>query len=804
MLLKIVHQPKYHSDSDIKNRFMNFSRLFTLLSLFFSVSVKGQDLPIGSWRVHLPYLKGSKVADAGDKIYCVADKGLFYYQKTDASINRLSKVEGLSDNEINVVRYNNQHGVLLIAYKNANIDLLYDNNELVNLADILRAGITGNTKTINEVLFRDQYAYLSCGFGIVVIDIVKKEVKESYFLGSTGTNPAIYDLCLDNQQQIYAASDSGVYSASLTNPNLNDYASWTKIYTGKGIFNHVLFFGNRLVINQHSLTGGEDTIWTNQSGIWGFFTSNNGATNSINEFNGKLINTYSYYTRLYDQQFQQIQEITINNYNSIPYPKDGLIDADNIIWLADEAKGLVRYDGNNPPDFIFPNGPKSELVSGFAASGDYLWVSHGPVESGGILQNQFRRGVISSYRTGTWQSLFKENTDNTICNMDSIIDLTCIVADPGDADHVYAGSYNRGVLEFNDGRLTALYNKDNTGGALGYINLTNYIRVGGMALDNNNQLWVGMGEIGNILSVKKTDGTWKTFSFSGTLKTTDYLGQMLIDDNNQKWCINVNKNDRGGIFVFNDNNTPDDLSDDNYRLLLAQSGYGGLPEKDVRAIAKDLDGAIWVGTAKGVAVYYSPSGLFAGGNFDAQQILIQYDGYNQYLLESEIVTAIAIDGANRKWFGTQSGGVFLMSADGTKQLANFNITNSPLLSNTILRISINKTTGEIFFGTDKGIISYRGTATEGEEGCTGTYVFPNPVPEDYHGLIAVNGLAANSSVKITDISGTVIYETKADGGQATWNGYSLNGKKAHSGVYLVYCSDENGKNTCVTKMVFVN
>lgn len=782
-----------------------FSQVFFICSMLWSLFAGAQDLPLGSWRVHLPYLSGTKVAEGTDRIYCIADKGLFYYNTNDQELKRLSKVEGLSDNEMNVIRYNEQYHVLVIAYTNANIDLLYDNGDIINVADILRANITGNTKSINNILFRDRYAYLACGFGIVVMDLEKKEIKETYFLGSSGTNPAVYDLTIDSQDSIYVASDSGIYKAYLKNPNLNNFSNWTKIYSRSGLFNHILFYNGKILANQLFASSFVDTLWSYQSGTWSVAIATTIPINGITERFNKLVVSYYYLVVLYDSFFQPLTTIDNQVYKGNASPNEAIIDKNNVVWIADSEKGLVKYDGSGTIETISPNGPRSVLVSGFSASGDYIWVSHGPVAGGGILQNQYRPGILSSYRNGNWQSFYKGNTDNSICNMDSIIDLTSIVADPSDPDHVFAGSYDRGVMEFDNGNLIALYNKNNTGGVLQYIITTDYIRVGGLAIDDQKRLWVAAGAVSNMLNVKKEDGTWKGFSFTGVLKTTDYLGAMLVDDFNQKWCINVDANGLGGIFVFNENNTIDDVSDDQYRLLLDKSGAGGLPSKDVRAIAKDQEGSIWVGTAKGVAVFYSPSAVFSqNSSFDAQQILIQYQGYNQYLLESEIVTAVAIDGANRKWFGTQNGGVFLMSADGTKQLSNFNSSNSPLLSNNILRININKETGEVFFATDKGMISYRGTATEGDEGCSGTYVYPNPIDENYSGVIAIKGLAANSNVKITDVSGTVIYETKADGGQAIWNGYSLNGEKAHTGVYLVFCSDEEGKNTCVTKMVFIN
>lgn len=278
------------------------------------------------------------------------------------------------------------------------------------------------------------------------------------------------------------------------------------------------------------------------------------------------------------------------------------------------------------------------------------------------------------------------------------------------------------------------------------------------------------------------------------------MGKITFDEFGKKWVI-VNGS---GIFVFDDNGTIDNTSDDQFKKLTGDEKNGKLPSVDVRAIARDKEEALWVGTAKGVAVFYNPGAVFTNANFDAQQILIFQDGYYQYLLESEIVTAIAIDGANRKWFGTQNGGVFLMSPDGTKQLANFNISNSPILSNNILSIGINEKTGEVFFGTDKGIIAYRSDATEGSESCEGLKVFPNPVREYYDGPIAISGLAANANVKITDVSGSLVYETTANGGTATWYGKNFSGNRMQTGVYIVLASDAEGQNTCVSKIMLIH
>ncbi len=225
------------------------------------------------------------------------------------------------------------------------------------------------------------------------------------------------------------------------------------------------------------------------------------------------------------------------------------------------------------------------------------------------------------------------------------------------------------------------------------------------------------------------------------------------------------------------------------RGLKSGAGFGNLPGTSVFAIAEDIEGEIWVGTDEGVAVFYSPNDILTDDRSDAQQILVNVDGYVQYLLETEIVKAIAIDGANKKWFGTERAGVFLLSADGTEQIHHFTEDNSPLFSNNITSLAINEKTGEVFIGTAKGLISYKSTATGGGTTNDSVYAYPNPVRPGYGGPIAIKGLVRDAIVKITDITGSVIYETRAEGGQAIWNGYSFDGRKASTGVYLVFISE---------------
>ena len=256
-------------------------------------------------------------------------------------------------------------------------------------------------------------------------------------------------------------------------------------------------------------------------------------------------------------------------------------------------------------------------------------------------------------------------------------------------------------------------------------------------------------------------------------------------------------------FVYNDNNTIPNLSDDQYKLLSTHLGNGNLPSMNVYCFAEDLEQTIWVGTDKGIAVFHNPSSVFSGYDFDAQQILIQEGQYGQYLFSEERVKCITIDGANRKWVGTENSGVFLLSEDGVKQIYHFTAENSPLFSNNIIDLTINPNNGEVFIGTSKGLLSYRSDATNGEVAQSTTHVFPNPVRETYFGPIAINGLVTNVNIKITDIDGNLVFEDYAKGGQAIWSGKNKNNERVSSGVYLVFSVDENGAEKMVSKILFI-
>lgn len=774
----------------------NNKLLSTLFLALINSLVFAQGVGVGQWRDHLPYTNAKTLTEAGDRIYCASEEGLFYYSKSETTVDKLSKITGLSDIGFNTINYDSLTNTLVIAYTNANIDLIQD-NRIINIPDIKRKIIPGN-KIINKIFFKDTYAYLACGFGIVVVDLIKKEIKDTYYIGPNGDNINVTDITCDGNE-FYASTTGGIYHADVNASNLANYNFWSKYNNlpptlqDVSLYNAIEFHGGKIYTNVQVTGNDNDTMYVYDGSNWNYFdTVGHPDIKSITSHYNNMAVCRNYNLTVYDATGANV--LVIYEYfgfgSSGPRPSEAFAKSINDVWIADGGQGLVHNTDIWNFSNVHPNGPRFATAFDMSVENSNLWVASGAVRSN--WGPQFKSDGIASYINNSWNTIYP-----TAVNGNSLTDIIRVAVNPASPEKVYAGAWVNGMAEITNGVQSQAYDTSNSE----LNDIVGYTRVGGFDFDADGNLWVGNSNVSSPICVLKPNGTWKKFT-PPNFNSSNIVGDLIIDTYNQKWLMMPYGS---GLLVFNDQGTIDETVGDKYKTLSTSNGSGGLPSNYVYSIAEDLDGEIWVGTDKGIAVFYSPGEIFSGnGNFDCQQILIEQDGYAQYLFETEIVSAIAVDGGNRKWIGTQNAGVFLMSPDGTQELLHFNEENSPLFSNNILSIAIDDVTGEVFIGTDKGIISYKGTATEGGEIFNDVYAYPNPVHHDYDGPIAIKGLVKDADIKITDVSGNLVYATTANGGQAIWNGKDFDGDKAASGVYLVFASNEDGTQTHVTKILIIN
>lgn len=755
-------------------------------------------MAIGSWNIHLPYYQCKYVATSSYAVWSATDNSLFKLNRADFSTEKITKIEGLSDLSIGTIAYNPYNDALVVGYQNGNLDII-KGNKIYNLPDIKRSQIVAN-KSIHRVYFIGALAYLSTGFGIVVVDTDRNEIKDTYLIGPNGSYLSVYDITTDGTI-LYAATATGIYRAQLNDPFLANYQSWTQ-YSGLpvGVYNNVeLYNGNIIVsLSRYIMTGfpGSDMLWfyDANTSAWDTIIDSMGVIHNVAVSNNKLWIGDAYAIVGVDANYITTDILyTVDGGTTNTYPMDIAPDADGTVWYADQYLGLVHMLDYQTGNIYRPNGPVSTSAAAMDFSNGRLCVVPGGKDD--AWNNIYSTAGISFYENQSWDVMKKEQ----VPALDSLIDINFCEIDPSDNTHVWLGSWGKGLIEVRNNQVTNIYNEYNS--ILESKVEYPWCGIGGIQYDEDGNLWMVNSHTMKCLKVRKADGTWKEFDFQGLITTGTTVGSLMITESGQKWIILPRTQ---GMIVFDDNGTIDNTSDDKKKKLGFTAGSGGIPGTDVLCMAEDQDNEIWIGTDKGIAVFYCAESIFNSGGCDAQQILIQQGQYTQILMETQIVTSIAVDGANRKWIATESGGVFLMSADGTEEILHFTTDNSPLLSDNVTGVTIDPQTGEVFFATGKGICSYKSDAIAGEETMGDVYAYPNPVKPDYHGKIAITGLVRDADVKITDIAGNVVYQTTALGGQAIWDGNNFQGERAASGVYLVFITNEDGTQKKVTKILLMN
>ena len=769
----------------------------SFITVFFAATAQ-ETVSIGNWRGHFPYNAMTSVAsDYNGNVYAASKFSLFSYNKATGLIDIYSKINYLSDIGITCIRYSNNYNTLLIAYSNANLDLLVD-GKIYNMNDIYRSNIVGN-KTINKIFVKDRYAYLSCGFGIVVIDLLKREVADTYYIGSNGTYVNVLDFAyMDNIQSFIAATDNGLYIAN-ADDNLSNFVNWHKIEDmphATSVFNEVEYFYSNLIANVRSTTFNSDTLLVFNGSNWRYFSENLqfDAVNDISVSEDTLVITCLYDIKTYNSNLEYIE-----NYwqywdeNGAPNPVETVKDGKSL-WVADSRFGLVECTDPWKGFSIKPSGPEVSQAFNLIKEGKKMYAVPGGYNLSWVpLYSNAKYSVFEDYDWKTFSSA-------DIPDFADFSDFTDVAVDPRNSDRVFIASYFHGLIEINNGEVVNVYNGSNSPmlAPTGYTD--EYVRCGGIVFDDDNNLWVTHSLGSGVLNVLLADGTWANASNGGLFPNVNNadVSSIVIDHYGSKW---IKTRSYASIYVMNDGGTPKNPSDDKYKILTNAVGNGALSGQ-ISSIAVDYDGEVWIGSDLGLKVIYNPRNIFEGGSFDAQEILVEYDGTIRPLLESESVTAIAVDFGNNKWIGTASSGVYYISGNGTIQYNHFTKENSCLLSNNITAISVNYD-GEVFISTSNGICSYKGESSEPSDDNSGIYAFPNPVRPEYTGNIGVTGLVEDAFVKIVDMAGRVVYSQQSNGGMITWDGNLPNGNRASSGVYIVFATNSSGKERAVTKILFI-
>ncbi|MEY3577706.1 MAG: hypothetical protein RL394_1291 [Bacteroidota bacterium] len=737
--------------------------------------------PIGQWRDHLPMRFIVDLNNSSSRLIAAASFGYFTYDPASKLYDVHTKSRGLSEVNLKHMAKDPASDKMLIVYENANIDLL-EGDQIRNIPDVLLSKIQGD-KTINHILWAGSDALLSSNLGIIAVNTQRKEIRDTYRPGANGADINIFQLALLNNL-LYAASAEGLKKANYQTSTLGDFRSWT-LEPIPGIFgavDNILNWNDRLVARKR------DSIFIKSNGTWGLLYVSTSPITSINASGNGLYIGQSRQgkgTVVYFADVGVQAQLISTPLMTAPV---ACLRMNQELWVGDKNNGLVKVSSTGDEQ-VLPNAPYGIAYGGGTYSQSTVWAAAGTIAPDG--KGKLNKSGFFGFKDDKWQNY----NNRSIPALDSMPDINVLAVDPS-KESVLAGSFGGGLIEISKEGKSVVYKQGSFISPA--ISDPTSFRIAGLAYDLDLNLWMANHGASQDLVVRKKDGNWKKFTIPFP-HTANAVSTITVDDQNRKWIISPQGN---GLFCFDDGGTIDQTNDDKWRYFRQGRGNGNLPSSNVLCVESDKNGFVWVGTDRGVAIIQCGDDLFNNTLCDATLPVVQQDNFAGLLLAEEMVNDIKVDGANRKWVASKNG-VWLLSADGQKTIHRFTVSNSSLLSNEVFSIVIHQRTGEVFFFTANGICSFRGTATAATTEKKKPFVFPNPVPSGFTGTIAIRDLPDNAWVRITELDGRLVHQSRSLGGQAIWNGKNYKGERVNSGVYLVYVADENNQQQVAAKIFFI-
>ena len=748
------------------------------------------------WEDFYSYNNVKDFVTVNDVIYALTDNAVFTYNLNTAETEKLSSIKGFSGETTSTIHFSSSSRKLTIGYETGLVEVLNEDNSIHISADIVNFNQSGD-KRINHISEFNNKLYLSTPFAIVVYDIEKLEFGDTYFIGA-GSSAVKINQTLITNNQIYAATENGIYRASLSNPNLIDFNNWELIFNGN--FSNITRFNGSIYVSNSSqisrINGTNlELVKTLPSNIL-----------SLKSDSQYLVATNLKEAFVYNSSLTEVfkSATTVDN----NYSLNSSITNNGLLYLNTKEFGILQtpITTQNFTE-IHPKGPLSNNVFSIASFNNNIWFVYGGYSSAYVPVGNLKG--FSHYNGVDWI-----NTPFT--SAFPVFDLVNITIDTNHDNRVFISSFadtnsgnilsGGGLLEVIDDKITTFYNSQNSPLEDLFPANSSRIttRVDGTAFDSQGNLWVTDALAANKLKKLNSGGTWQSFDLRNLqTNSAQEVNTIKVDKTNSLW-IGTRRN---GVYVYNENG-------DRKRALTTEPTKGSLPHANVRTVAVDNNNRIWLGTQSGMVIYNNASGLFDATIYDAEPIIILDDGIPKKLLGDQTINSIAIDGADNKWFGTDNGGVLYTNPNGQTTLASFNKDNSPLPSNKILKISVDISNGKVFFATDKGVVAYNSNVASFGDELDEVYVYPNPALKN-HQTITIDGkngkhLPKGTNVKILDVAGNLVYETNVvegqqlQGGKVIWNKKNLAGKSVASGVYIVLLSNDDASETSSTKIAIIN
>lgn len=777
-------------------------RILITLICVWSIVCKGQDYS-QSWEGFFSYYNIKDITQSSSKIYAASENAVFSYDGQTHQMEELTTINGLSGETISTIHYSTEFGLLMIGYENGLIEIAFDNNDdILSIVDIVEKNtIQPDRKFINHFNEHNGKVYISSGFGISVYDLEGLEFGDTYYIGDFGSQVAVEQTEIFGDFIYAACRDNNGFKRALFNGvDLINYQNWSTISSGN--FLAVQGVQNELYVvrNDNSLfeVNGANLLLKNQ------YSQEPRDVRNVMDY---LIVTTAQKVFIYESDFTLVSSIPMLSDFNTKYTS-ALIFEDNI-YIGSEDFGVLSTNlfSSEALEEIHPEGPLLNSAFSITALPNQLWVTFGDYTEYFDPYPLTRQGV---------SHLINEEWVNI--PYDSLLgatDLNWVSVNPFNYNKVYISSFFSGLLELDSNSAEILYNQTNSSleslsvpGNPDYVD----VRVGASAFDSSGKLWMMNSRVlAPLKSYDPSSGQWQSFDFSDIFPDSDSelgFNDLAVDNNGTKWIGGNNF----GIIGYNEN-----ISGTNLKYL--RSEESNMPSWAVKAVALDENNQVWIGTAKGLRVLYNTSNFFSSSNVQVNEIVILDEGEPAELLYQQYITDIEVDGANNKWISTNDSGVFYLSSDGQETIFHFTKDNSPLPYNSVRDVSIDASTGKVYFATDKGLVAFFSGSSEPKSGLEDAFVYPNPVRPTFNlnlDKVKIKDLSENVNIKITDIEGNIVaeaqsgtnlrykgYNLEIDGGTAYWNGRNLANNEVRSGVYLIMISDLDTFESKVLKLMVI-
>lgn len=758
-----------------------YHQLFFFLVSFVSVA---QTSPL--WKGHYSYQETKAIEKDDQNIYVATDNSVFAYNEYSKETEIFNTVSGLKINGITALGYAKDYKKLVVGSNNgkvAIIDLAAD--KIYHLNDIFsKTNIPDNQKKINKIVIHAGFAYLATGYGITTVRLNDNHFGDTFYVAVGGEMANVKTMAIFNNQ-VYAAVENEGIKKALINSNLIDYNNWQVIDFGNWI--ELATFSNKLIgvkddlsLNTISAANQIDSIGE----VWGGFLKFSISGDILIEIT---------------REAARLRATDLSVYNDFIYSfdeKGGISDATfsngNYYLAANKNGGLkVALENKENIEVISPNGPLSNNISSAVINKKDMWLTFGGY---GIDMDPYQPNGLTKYGISTYKNMqsWQHISNEELNGLQSTVNISF---NPQKPNFAYLSTFNDGlgVFDINQKQLTVY---DDTNIDVFTPIIPTDLRIYGVAFDRNGTGWMTntAGADPALISIDKNN-QFNNYT-SNILKSnnpgSDAYLLPVIDKNNTKWFASR----LSGLFAFNETRNNKAMKID------TGSSTGALPSGGVRSIALDYKNELWIGTSKGLRVIKNIDQFLTSNQLNSTNIIIEEEGKAQELFYEQEILNITVDGSNNKWVSIAESGVFLIS-ERYETLYNFTTANSPLPSNDVTAVTIDGSTGEVYFVTREGMVSFKNFATTPTNDLDNIKVYPNPVKPGFTGDVKISGLVSEATVKITDVAGNLVHETKSLGGTVTWNTLSFSGSKVPSGVYMIFITSQDGTLDAVKKVMII-